>query len=353
MNTARKYKAVIIGCGNIGFQLRRYHIPYAITHFDAYAANQDVALQGICDTDEQTVIRFAKEDGIQHASADLHTVLATAEPDIVSICTPDSTHYSILKQVLAFGCIKAIWCEKPIATTLKEGKEMVALCKERNVTLMINFLRRYDPFYQELHSKIKAMVGDIAYVTASYSGGITTCGSHLLDLLLYLFGKCLWVSGRYGSDKGSIEGRLEFEGGVPVYLIPSDSSRVSVLDLCIIGSKGRVDTLNRPFYEYDYRYFPTFRGEVTGSIVMETQQKEIFTKRFARTMFRDALQNLLTSIHRKKNPLCSGNEGLLSLELLSALVHSAGHDGKITQLPFTVDSIQIPKPHGEIARWKH
>jgi len=54
--------------------------------------------------------------------------------ELVSICAPNSLHAQMTKDIAAAG--KHIICEKPLAMTIAEGEEMIAVAKKHGVLLM-------------------------------------------------------------------------------------------------------------------------------------------------------------------------------------------------------------------------
>ena len=74
-------------------------------------------------------------------------MLQREELDIVSVCTHAPLHAPVTLAAAEAG-VKAVFCEKAIATSLAEADAMVAACDERNVKLVINHTRRWDPYYE-------------------------------------------------------------------------------------------------------------------------------------------------------------------------------------------------------------
>ena len=124
---ANKLKAVVIGCGRIGSEFdndpKRL---YVSTHAGAYAAVKDTELVAVCDIDENKAKKSADRWGIKHVFIDFDKMMRECAPDIVSICTPPSTHYSVLRKLVKYKP-KAVFCEKPIASCIKEAEKMIEL----------------------------------------------------------------------------------------------------------------------------------------------------------------------------------------------------------------------------------
>src|SRR3989338_2826992 len=204
---AHKYKAAIIGCGNIGCFLDVYGVGYPLTHLACYLYSPSVTITAVSDLDLARAQKAASGRKIR-AYSDTKELLSAEKPDIVSICTPDADHFDTFKQVASFPSVKGIWCEKPIAINVAQGEEMVQLAKDNGIALVVNYIRRYQSFYQSIKKEMNTLLGEIRRITCYYSGGITTNGSHLIDLLHYFFCRC--GSGSARKEKLDYIAKLSF-----------------------------------------------------------------------------------------------------------------------------------------------
>jgi len=87
----------------------------------------------------------------------LEEALEEVEFDGVCIATPTFTHAQIA--IAAAGARKHIFCEKPMALTLKEAEEMIQAARKAGVILQIGFMRRFDPVF--IAAKERLDRGDI------------------------------------------------------------------------------------------------------------------------------------------------------------------------------------------------
>ena len=120
-------------------------------------------LHTACDA-EQYIISERKETFQDvNYSTNFNDVLK--EPDIkaVVIATPAVTHYELVKQALLVG--KDVFVEKPLALTIKEGKELVDLAEEENRILMVGHILQYHPAVIRLKELISSgELGKIQYI---------------------------------------------------------------------------------------------------------------------------------------------------------------------------------------------
>ena len=114
----------IIGCGKIA-QTR--HIP-------EYMDNQDSRLAAFYDVNAERARFLAKKYG-GRAYGTYRELLQDKEIDAVSVCVPNELHAQISIEALKAG--KDVLCEKPMAVSLTECRQMVAAARESGKCLMI------------------------------------------------------------------------------------------------------------------------------------------------------------------------------------------------------------------------
>lgn len=81
-------------------------------------------------------------------------LLAQEALDLVSICTPDHLHLEPALAIAAKGV--NLFIEKPIASTIEDGRRIVEACKAANVKLGVGYLLRFDPRYYKARELIEA-----------------------------------------------------------------------------------------------------------------------------------------------------------------------------------------------------
>ena len=128
-------------------------------------------------------------------------------PDCVYVCTPPPTHAAVVRQVIESGPPKAIFVEKPLATSGAEARALAGLAQRHHFLGMVGFQKRFNEVFREAKRRIDAgAIGRPALFRAHDftagpmgpatgwrgepgAGGATLeWGVHLLDLLLWLFG---------------------------------------------------------------------------------------------------------------------------------------------------------------------
>lgn len=184
---------LIVGLGQIGMMYDYPDIKSAtvFSHAKAFFLHEKFNLIGAVDFDPTRASLFEKifrKPGFEN----LHHALDETSPEVVVIATPTDTHHDILNLVLAYGSVKYILCEKPLAFELEDGDAMVAKCKKRGVKLYVNYMRRTDPGVGEIRKRLlDGRIGSPIKGFCWYSKGLLNNGSHFFNLLEYWLGRPL------------------------------------------------------------------------------------------------------------------------------------------------------------------
>jgi myo-inositol 2-dehydrogenase/D-chiro-inositol 1-dehydrogenase len=112
-------------------------------------------LVGVADKDKATVEQAAKSHNTI-AFTDFETMLDETKPDGVVIATPTSTHATIAQTIATnYEGIKGILIEKPLASTLEDGKKVSEIVKKRGIVTLISHSEIYNPIVERALSLIK------------------------------------------------------------------------------------------------------------------------------------------------------------------------------------------------------
>ena len=127
---------------------------FGIKHLDGIKNIDGVEVVSLISRDLEKTREVAGKYGIQHVTTDLNASLALKEVDAVILCTPTQMHAS---QTLA--CLKAgkhVQVEIPLADSLQDAEEVVALAGTSGLVAMCGHTRRFNPSHQYVHNKVKA-----------------------------------------------------------------------------------------------------------------------------------------------------------------------------------------------------
>lgn len=175
----------------------------AQAHSHGYAAHPTLAtVTRVVDPRLEQAERLATRHGA-HASADFADLLAD-DVDAISLCTPTPTHAELAIAALHAG--KHVLCEKPIARTITEAKQMIAAAEETGNTLMIGHVVRYEEDHKRAHDLlVSGEIGALRMASQSITGPFpdwsaggwfadaAQSGGPVLDLGIHSFDFLNWV----------------------------------------------------------------------------------------------------------------------------------------------------------------
>lgn len=129
----RIVKIGIIGCGGIGTQ----------KHMPALSRLKNVKLVAFCDIIKERAEKACKEFGVDGAKVyvDYKELLKDESIEVVHVCTPNRSHSFISIDAMEAG--KHVMCEKPMAKTTAEAKDMVEAAKRTGKKLTVGYQNRY------------------------------------------------------------------------------------------------------------------------------------------------------------------------------------------------------------------
>jgi predicted dehydrogenase len=93
--------------------------------------------------DADAVARVAKACGVPDHTTDWRALIGRADVDVVDICTPPGTHAEIAQAAAAAG--KAVFCEKPLATSYSQAMDAVTAVESAGVHNAVGFNYRRLP----------------------------------------------------------------------------------------------------------------------------------------------------------------------------------------------------------------
>lgn len=206
-----------IGIGLVGYKfMGRAHSNawrQVASFFDVDPTPRRVA---ICGRDEQATQEAAATLGWEGYETDYHKLVQRDDIQLVDVSTPGYTHREIVLAALEAG--KHVLCEKPLANTLDEARQMAQAAKKAGTVNMVNFNYRRAPAVQLAKQLVESgKLGEIRHWRAVYlqdwivdpeapltwrmkkelagSGALGDIGAHIIDLATFLVGQISEVTG--------------------------------------------------------------------------------------------------------------------------------------------------------------
>lgn len=201
-------KIALVGAGFIGQ-----------THANCYKKIENVDVVAVVDKVEEKGKKLAKELNASFYNH-INELLDDKNIDCIDICVPTFLHSDMVVRVANAG--KHVFCEKPLALSLKEADKMIKAVKTNNVKAMVGHALRFWPEYVrakelvdsgELGKPLQCFCQRLAItpdwhqenwgLNEKYSGGVAIdLHIHDLDYLIWLFGKpsIIKAQGVYNPD---------------------------------------------------------------------------------------------------------------------------------------------------------
>lgn len=133
--------AAIIGAG---WAANEFHAPY-------YDECDNICITAIVDHDQEKRNELANEYNVKNKYSTTEELLQDLSVDIVSICTPPSTHEEIIIQCLEYGC--HVFCEKPLTTSLESANRIAQIYSGDNI-----LFTGYTPKFYENYKIVKSII---------------------------------------------------------------------------------------------------------------------------------------------------------------------------------------------------
>lgn len=318
------YRAAVVGCGRIGSELADDPLLSGVySHAQAYSLCPGVALVALCDRDPVKLDRCGDRWGVGPRYGDLRQMLVEQQPEIVSICTPDRTHFALARETILSPGVRAVLVEKPLAMEAAEGQVLVRLAQEQGVLLAVNYSRRF----ADSHLRLKRFIGEggigqIQTVAGFYTKGIFHNGTHWVDLARFLVGEVVRVWGfnnrGQNGDDPTLDAVLEFDVGVKGHLQGCDDGAFGLFEMDLIGTAGRVRIADygqvlETFSVTDSPYYSGYKSlvRVPG---LEGGLSDAML---------GAVEDLVRCLDHQCQPRCSGWDGVTALRVAEAVCQAA------------------------------
>lgn len=180
----------------------------ALPMFFPHATKPEMAV--ICGRNQEALELAASQFGWAETETDWKTLISRDDIDIIDINAPSNAHKEIALAAAKAG--KHIFCEKPLALTLSDAREMLQAAEEAGIKHMTGFNYRFSPAVQLVKKLIDSgRLGEIYHFRAWFlqdwildpdfplvwrlqkdiagSGSHGDLGAHLIDLAHYLVGE--------------------------------------------------------------------------------------------------------------------------------------------------------------------
>lgn len=333
-----RLKAAVIGLGFIGAgdQVSGDAIGQQVadldgTHSVALASHRQVRLVTGSSREEGRRRRFEERHQIQKTYADWREMLATEKLDIVNIATNSPFHADITVACAEAG-VRAVLCEKPLATRLTDADRAIRACHERGTILAVNHSRRWSPLWRAARDEIQnGTIGTPIHAEGHWpTGRIGNVGTHVFDALrLMLDAKPTGVSGVLDPvvnkdcrgaqfrDPGGW-GVVSFSNGVKAFIHAPQVGSIP-LAVRVVGNRGQI----------------TVRGGAARVELWSGETRTVTPPPDTGTSLDRAVAELVDCLTRGSQPCSTGEDGLSALEIIIGFHISDRQRGQWVSLPIS------------------
>ncbi len=333
---AANYRVGFIGTGRMQGTEGAKGFGMAHLHADGYLSTGRCTLAACADLDAGLAAEFAAKYGIPKTYTDYHEMLNAENLDLVSVCTWPHHHAAIVIGVAKSGRVKAIHCEKPMATTWGDAKAMVRACDENGVKLTFNHQRRFlGPFQQAKKLLDKGAIGKLVQHWGNCSD-LYDWGTHWLNMFFLYQGEApaQWVMAQIDSRKDhtifavAMESQglceFQFQNGVRAFLTTGEHSHEDAAHR-LIGTEGMMEV------RWDAPYLRLLNAGSGGWQTIDQPDDLHSWDAIGR-----GIADLADALDTGREPLLSARYAIQSTEIIFAAYESSRTRSRI-DLPLTVD----------------
>jgi predicted dehydrogenase len=237
MSALKPLKVGIVGAGGIANAL---HIPN-------FRRCEDVDVVAVCDVNDAAVQQTLQKHGIQRQCREYRDLLAMDDLDIISICTSNDMHHAVGMAAMDRGF--DVFCEKPLAMTVAEARELCETARAKGTRTGVNFSHRRTPACYLAKELIESgALGKIHYISAVYAaggtgyaehpgtwrndrlkagyGGLGDMGAHIIDMMLWWLGS--EITAVTGQSRTIVPQRVARDTGKPMSVTTEDHGTILV-----------------------------------------------------------------------------------------------------------------------------
>ena len=333
--TEQPFRVGFIGAGRPWKSEGATGFGMAYQHADGYVRTGRCELAAVSDLNAENAQAFADKYGIPKTYGDYPAMLAEEKLDMVSICTWPHLHATMTIAAAEAG-VKAIHCEKPMATSWGEAREMARVCEERGVKLTFNHQRRFlAPFGKARDLVDAGEIGKLVQIEGN-CGDLYDWGTHWLDMFFFYHHDtpAKWVLAQIDSreekkvfgvpleNQGLCE--FQFEDGVRAFLATGRDAQETAAHR-LIGTEGIVEVL------WDAPYVRVLNASSGGWRVIE-QPDNLHGPEGVERAIADVVDALATG----RESQLSARNALRATEVIFAAYESSRRRGRV-DLPLTTE----------------
>lgn len=286
-------------------------------HAEKYAASKKATLVAVADVVPERAAEVGRKLGAAYVT-DYRELFGRVR--CVSVAVPTRLHHQVSRDFLAGGI--DVLVEKPMAASLDEGRELVALAKDKGLVLQVGHLERFNPAIRRLEGVIR----DPKFVECHRLAPFVERGTDVnvvFDLMIHDIDV---IASLVRSPVERVEAV-----GVAVLTDKPDiaNARITFADGCIANVTSSRVSLKRErkirFFQpdayisidYDQKRAQIYQRPGKGAGWHDIRAETIEIKEG--DAMADEIDSFLDTVRSRGLPLVSGEEGLRALEIATMI----------------------------------
>lgn len=241
--------------------------------------------------------------------------------DAVFVHSSTASHFQVISELLHYGV--HVYVDKPLAETVEQGEQLIALAEKQGKALMVGFNRRFAPLYQQLKQDMCQPASLRMDKHRADSVGPNDMRFTLLDDYLHVVDTALWLGGGTGQLlsgclRGTESGELlyaehHFECGETQVTTSMHRRAGSQRESVQVVSDGAVYQLN------DMRQW--LREDTHGVLEQPTPG---WQTTLAQRGFDGAVRHFIASVSNQTAPETAGEQAIVAQRVIEKLLLDAG-----------------------------
>ena len=301
-------------------------------------------LRSICDLNTERLKGYKELYPDVELKTTIYEALQDNEIEGVVIAAPAEAHFKLTKQALSMG--KDVFVEKPLALSVPEGEELVALAREKGRILMVGHILHYHPGIMKLRELLKK--GELGKIDYIYSNRLNlgkfrkeenilwSFAPHDISVILMLLEEMPQEVSAHGSAYLQPEiadvtiTNMSFANGTRAHIFVSWLHPYKEQKLVVVGDKKMAvfdDVAPQDkllIYEHHIDWIdrvPVPRKENAKAVEISSDEP-----------LKEECVEFLESIASRRDPRSDGEEGLRVLRILEASQESLKNNGRVVSL---------------------
>ena len=349
-----KYRAGLIGCGRVGAQFTDTERGPE-THASGYFHSELTDLVAGANRGPEKLEAFGEKFSVSALYTDYREMLEKEALDIVSIATHPEWHHEMVLACCE-AQVKGIFCEKPLALSLKDCDEMIEACDRAGVKMVCNHTRRWMPDWLTIrdicrNGDLGELVCIVSYLqsgkpskdwVAHHEGPLLHDATHIFDLYRMFAGEPEFVMATVErfDERFRVEDItcviLGMDSGVRTMTLAAERTEFTDFAVTLTFTRGKIAA------GWDYQMWGVgekmFWGEHTGMHPLEWPKSK-----YEDSAYVAAIKDLVKCIETGRESDSSGRDGRRSIEMIAGIYESARQGNIRIDFPVTLQESALEK----------